>query len=121
MSKKFVKHQNAKDLREGGRIILAHGEVTGHVHEITCSLGECGIGNLIPSAEYFEEPDGRRVLLVLSPCVLKHEEHGHIALDPEYPIQVRQGDVMLKPLGAGAWEVIRQREYSPEAVRAVED
>lgn len=105
-----------KDLREHGRIILAHGEVTGHAHEV---VSETAAG--IPSAEFFEEPDGRRILLVLAPCVLRHQEHAPIALDPEVPQQWRQGDVYGLPLGNGAWEIRRQREYSPEAIRNVAD
>jgi hypothetical protein len=34
---------------------------------------------------------------------------------------VRQGDVFLQPIGAGAWSVTRQVEYSPEAIRQVAD
>lgn len=59
--KRFKKPTDVKDLRENGRIILAHGEVTGHCHEITA---DNGAEIVIPAAEYFEELDGRRVLLV---------------------------------------------------------
>lgn len=116
--RRFTKHRDAKDLREQGRIILAHGEVTGHHHEVVADRADC---DDLPSAEYFEEPSGRRVLLVLRPCVLRHQEHGPIALDPDTPTIVRQGDVLLKPIGAGAWEVVRQREYAPEEIRNVAD
>jgi hypothetical protein len=109
---------HARDLREGGRIILAHGEVTGHAHELV-DVDETMLA--IPAADFFEEPDGRRILLVTRPCVLRHQEHAAIALDQANPVQVRQGDVLLQPIGAGAWEVIRQREYSPEAIRSVAD
>lgn len=120
--KAYCKPAQVKDLREAGRIILAHGEVTGHAHQVldACDLQDPAEID-IPAAEFFEEPDGRRVLLVNRPCVLKHEEHGLIALDPARPIQVRQGDVLLNPIGDGAWEVIRQREYSPEEIRNVAD
>jgi hypothetical protein len=111
------KHPDAKDLKEQGRIILAHGEVTGHHHEVVCA--DPGID--MPAMDYFEEPDGRRVLLVNRPCLLTHQEHGLIQLDPANPQQYRQGDVLLYPIGAGAWHVIRQREYSPEAIRQVAD
>ena len=117
--KTFVKHAQATDLREAGRIILAHGEVTGHAHEVVVVDAETD--REIPPADFFEEPGGRRVLLVTRPCVLQHQEHGLIALDPDTPVQVRQGDVLLNPIGAGVWEVIRQREYSPEAIRNVAD
>lgn len=104
------------DLRSDGRIVLAEGEVTGHVHEVLAADGVT-----LPAAEWFEEPDGRRVLIALEPCVLRHAEHGAIALDPARPVQVRQGDVLLTPIGAGTWQVTRQREYAPEAIRTVAD
>ena len=120
--KRYVRPTATRDLREGGRIILAHGEVTGHCHEVIEAESDSTIDTEIPAAQYFEEPGtGRRVLLVTRPCVLRHDEHHRIALDPEKPVQVRQGDVFLNPIGTGAWEVIRQREYAPEAIRRVAD
>ena len=107
--------KQAKDLRERGRVILAHGEVTGHAHRVT----EIGVN--VPAAQFFEEPDGTRILLVDSPCQLVHDEHGTITLDPAVPTQVRQGDVFLEPVGIGAWKVTRQREYFPEKIRPVVD
>ena len=114
---RYHKPVNAKDLHTHGRIILAEGEVTGHQHEVVATEPMAGIS----AADFFEEPDGRRVLLVTRPCVLIHQEHGVIALDPARPVQVRQGDVLLQPIGAGAWEVRRQREYALDASRAVSD
>lgn len=115
----FSKAANVKDLREEGRVILAHGEVTGHCHEV---VEERAGEHDIPAMDYFEEPDtGRRVLLVTRPCVLRHQEHAPIALSPEAPIQVRQGDVLLNPIGLGAWEVIRQREDAGESSQQVLD
>lgn len=116
--KSYRRPANTKDLRESGRIVLAHGESTGHAHEVVGAGPEL---NGIPPAQFFEEPGGRRVLLVDKTCVLTHQEHGAITLDPASPEQVRQGDVLLTPIGAGAWEVTRQREYSPEAIRNVAD
>jgi hypothetical protein len=116
--KPYRKPSLTTDLREHGRIILAHGESTGHAHEVVGAGPEL---NGIPPAQFFEEPGGRRVLLVEKACVLTHQEHGAIALDPAHPQQVRQGDVLLTPIGDGAWEVTRQREYSPEAIRNVAD
>ena len=118
--KTYMKPASAKDLREQGRIILAHGEATGHCHEIVAGL-DAPVGDL-PPAQFFEEPDGRRVLLAVAPCALRHDEHGLIPLNPKHPQQVRQGDVLLNPIGPGAWHVIRQREgYSPESIRQVAD
>ncbi len=78
--------------RDHGRIVLAYGEVTGHAHAIDDAL-----------AELFEERDGQLYLKVDGPAVLRHEEHGAIAIDP------------------GLYRVVRQREYTPEAIRQVAD
>jgi hypothetical protein len=114
----YTRPDHTRDLRDGTRLVLAHGEATGHCHEVIDARVDDGE---MPAAEYFEEPDGRRILLVTRPCLLRHPEHGAIALDPACPIQARQGDVLLQPIGAGAWEVKRQREYSPAAIRQVAD
>jgi hypothetical protein len=96
--------QNA---RENNRIILAHGEVTGHCHEV---LTETLAVPTFDQAQFFTGPDGVR------------EEHGRIALDPASPQQVRQGDVLLHPTGPGTWRVIQQREWAgPDAWRQVVD
>jgi len=112
-----TQQRKGKDLSERGRIILAHGEVTGHAHEVIADDAIEGI----PAAQFFEEPGGRRVLFVDRPCSLTHQEHGRIALDPSKPEQYRQGDVLLQPLGPGCWEVRRQVEYTPAAIRQVAD
>ena len=120
MMKRYRKSAQAIDLREHGRILLAHGEVTGHHHEVVSAAPTIDDGALA-AADYFEEPDGTRVLLVNRPCLLTHQEHGPIALDPAKPEQFRQGDVLLQPISAGAWRVTRQREYEPEGIRQVAD
>lgn len=99
---------------EAGAVVLAHGEVTGHTHRIETTLEGA-------APQLFEEPDGRRVLLAVEPCVLRHPEHDPIPLDPEHPVMARQGDVLLVPLGPGTWEVVRQREYVAGAIRRVQD
>lgn len=81
--------------RENGRVVLAHGEVTGHAHAIdeTC-------------AKLFEASGVEDRFLKISgnaAVELKHEEHGAITLKP------------------GWYTVRRQREYSPEAIRRVAD
>lgn len=81
--------------RERGRLILARGEATGHAHAIDSAL-----------AELFSERDGRLYLRVLKGAeriCLVHQEHDAIALVP------------------GLYEVIRQREYTPEIIRRVMD
>lgn len=88
-------------------LILAHGEVTGHMHRVmvadpaTVGVREAPFKPDFPGAS----PDtrvfhlgGRRFMEVRSSAELKHDEHGSIAL-PE-----------------GLYEVTQQREYDPEAV-----
>lgn len=105
--------------RENGRIILAHGEVTGHCHEVVTAAGYAPD---VSQAEYFDDPDtGQRTLMLLAPCELRHQEHGSVALDPARPEQVRQGDVLLQPVGRGTWRVIRQQEREADGWRQVAD
>lgn len=79
--------------RDCGRIVLAYGEVTGHAHAIAN-----------PLAELFEEKDGRLYLRVDAAGVaLEHEEHATITLP------------------RGTYEVVHQREYSPQEIRRVQD
>ena len=84
-----------KKKRENGRVILAHGEATGHHHSFTephCALytskAETGV-------TFLEVRDAM--------AALTHQEHGAIEIEP------------------GVYRVIRQREYSPEAIRNVQD
>lgn len=81
--------------REAGRIVLAHGEVTGHAHAIADKR-----------ASLFADPELAKIFLQVSgdaPVALDHDEHDTIELPP------------------GNYRVIRQREYSPEAIRNVAD
>lgn len=80
--------------RENGRVILAHGEVTGHAHAV---LGD--VEFLAADLAEMEE----RFLVVESEAQVVHEEHDTI------------------PLPAGTYRVQRQREYAPEAIRNVAD
>jgi hypothetical protein len=93
---------SAKAMRvtDHGRVILAYGEVTGHAHEV---LPATENADPVPAMELFEEPDGSRILVVKREALLQHEEHGRIDLAP------------------GGYQVIRQREYTPEATRNVAD
>jgi len=78
--------------REGGRIILAYGEVTGHAHAIDAAL-----------AELFEAGDRGLYLKIDAACRLTHEEHAAIDLDK------------------GLYRVVRQREYTGVDWRPVRD
>jgi len=130
---------NKKDLRENGRIILAHGEVTGHCHEVVSAIDPL---TMIPPAQFFETDKGQRELVVIGEARLKHEEHNHFILWPDgsmecrdrltdrvlvprvpgVPPQAGQGDVLLYPTSPGTWSVKRQREqWAPDEWRQVAD
>lgn len=76
------------------RMVLALGEATGHAHVLT---GE-RVSLLCPP----DDP-GRLFLKIEGHGRLVHEEHGPIPLPP------------------GAYQVVRQREYFPGAIRPVAD
>ena len=95
----------AEKQNKSSRIILAHGEVTGHHHALEIpdpadwwKQGEISTGNEKPARLAGE-------LFVSLPAggVVTHQEHAEIALP------------------AGHYRIIRQREYSPEAIRNVAD
>lgn len=77
---------------ERGRIVLAHGEVTGHAHAV-----------LNPEVAMMRAVTGQVYLISDQSFQVRHEEHTTVDVP------------------AGIFEVIRQREYSPEAVRWVAD
>lgn len=82
---------------EGGRLILAHGEVTGHAHVVVGGTAELFTpSDAADLEERFLRIEGEDAELV-------HDEHGTIALPP------------------GDYRVLRQREYTPEAIRTVAD
>jgi hypothetical protein len=88
--------EGAKDVTPKDRIVLAYGEVTGHAHAI--APGQ--------ATEFsFAEAAGvvRRFLNVVKSAVVRHEEHAPIPLPP------------------GAYEIVQQREYTPEEIRNVAD
>lgn len=80
--------------RESGRLVLAHGEATGHAHVVE---GEAEL--LATDLEELEE----RFLRVEREAQVVHDEHDPITLAP------------------GDYSVRRQREYQPEAPRFVAD
>jgi hypothetical protein len=76
--------------RERGRLVLAHGEATGHAHVITAetaSLVTAGQAEEMYLMVYGDEP-----------VALTHEEHDAVRLSP------------------GSYRVVRQREYQPDAL-----
>ena len=78
-------------LPENNKLVLAHGEATGHTHSIS------------PKNAIFCKVEDKMFLMVIKEAELVHEEHTSITL----PV--------------GNYEVIRQREYTPEGVRNVAD
>lgn len=81
--------------REQGRVILAHGEVTGYAHAIKDKR-----------ATLFRDPKLATIFLQVKgddSVALEHDEHRTIQIPP------------------GNYQVIRQREYAPDAIRNVAD
>ena len=80
-------------VRKNGEIL--EGEATGHVHRVA---SEC-----LAAAEVFEVENGLFMTVSEDGVSIVHEDHKPILLP------------------AGNYEVIRQREYSPEKIRNVID
>jgi hypothetical protein len=98
--------------REAGRIVLAHGEVTGHAHAIAeaeAEMVELETGErfvVVEGGIRLEAAEGRKLLPGYegeAGVLLRHEEHHAHGLTP------------------GSYRVIRQREYTPEEIRNVAD
>ena len=82
---------------EGDRVVLAHGEVTGHHHSLALSS----------RVAMFRDDAGGGGALRLSvtdaPVVLEHQEHTALRIEP------------------GVHDVVRQRTYTAGIVRRVVD
>ena len=78
--------------RDGARLILAYGEVTGHAHAV-CA----------PEVEMWEDASGTLWLKVPEMATVVHEEHSAQTLAP------------------GIYRSFIQSEYRPEAIRNVLD
>jgi len=81
--------------RENGRVILAHGEVTGHAHALAHEYCDLYASDKEVGVTFLEIRD--------AVAALKHDEHSTIPLEP------------------GVYRVTQQREYSPEENRKVAD
>lgn len=79
--------------RETGRVVLAHGEVTGHAHALT------GAGTVL----YASPKTRARHLKVVETDYLRHEEHTHQAIPP------------------GIYRVVIQTEYRDKELVRVAD
>lgn len=100
--------------RQGGRIVLAEGEATGHAHAVLSRdarlVGERRATTQPPATAPGTQPAApapgtqpltpRRFLVLDAPADVVHEEHAPIALP------------------AGVYEVVIQREYVPSEVSA---
>lgn len=76
-------------------VVLAEGEATGHAHRINSSFGACCYSD--PSN------DNAKLLVLIRPSDLMHEEHSKIQLPP------------------GTYRVRIKRQYSPEGWEKVID
>ena len=83
--------------REHGRVILAHGEITGHHHSIV----EEGVQ--LVTKEQAGELRAWLSVTTQDPVELVHQEHDTLLIPP------------------GTYRVVRQREYSPERLMPVQD
>ena len=78
---------------EAGRIILAHGEATGHHHSLEAD-----------AADWWKAADSDEQFINITKATeVVHQEHSKIPLPP------------------GKYSVTRQREYTPQAIRNVAD
>ena len=88
--------KNIKKLaREQGRVVLAHGEATGHHHSLVDEHVALFTSSEQTGVTFLEVCDAM--------AALTHQEHATITLPP------------------GNYRVTRQREYSPEAIHNVQD
>jgi hypothetical protein len=90
------KKVSGKDASENGRLILAHGEATGHAHEVISDSA-----TLIRKED--EKAVGDLLLSVRSDAEIVHQEHAPISLM------------------RGSYRITRQMEYSPKAPQRVAD
>lgn len=103
---------------DGRRIVLAHGEATGHAHAIYdffdfCDSNEPAIdaaqiaNSVITTARakalLWRAPNGERYLEVTAPVTLRHEEHTAHTIPP------------------GIYQLPQQVEYTPAALWRVAD
>lgn len=101
---------------EGNRIVLAHGEVTGHAHAIydhimqpevtpgaADEIAEAAIARAKTKARLWAAPDGSRYLEVSEAVTLKHEEHDPHVIPP------------------GIFHLPQQMEYQPKELTRVAD
>lgn len=96
---------SATKQKKAARIILAHGEVTGHHHclEVADPADWWKSGEIAPTLEKPSTLAGEIFVNLAAPAEVTHDEHSTIELP------------------AGTYRITRQREYSPEEIRNVAD
>ena len=97
------RHALAEEADEPRRLVLAHGEATGHAHVIEARPSQARIRHrdARQATRRDEGSPARHFLEVLDPAGvdLIHDEHATILIPP------------------GEYEITRQREYDPEQAR----
>lgn len=100
---------------DGRRIVLAHGEATGHAHAIydfcdssepaidATQIANSVIATARAKARLWRAPNGERYLEVTAPVTLRHEEHTAHTIPP------------------GIYQLPQQVEYAPAALWRVVD
>ena len=93
---------------ENGRIVLMHGEVTGHAHAIVDwaeagRIADKAIALSGRRARLLQSPNGNKFLEVFAPVSLTHEEH------------------TAHEIPAGIYEFPMQMEHTAERMRRVVD
>ena len=89
--------------RENGRVVLAHGEVTGHTHAIKAPGAKLYAPAGVDPTDADAVLMGTRILSTPRTVDLTHEEHSTI------------------PVPKGEWGVRIQRQYDEGVARRVED
>jgi hypothetical protein len=95
----------AQKQKRSKRVILAHGEVTGHHHclEVADPADWWKEGEIAPTLEKPSTLAGEIFVSLNAGGAVTHDEHSRIELP------------------AGNYRISRQREYSPEEIRNVAD
>ena len=93
---------DAAKQKKARKIILAHGEVTGHHHAL----------EIADPADWWKTPETKASTTGLA---------GEIFLQVKQAAEVTHQEHATIPLPPGNYRVKRQREYSPEAIRNVAD